>query len=133
MLEERLAIPSCYFPKDYAGYAVTRIETSTDRITLHLERQIPSGIDVDIRAARVELLFYDQNTLRIRTLGTAEKRFVPPVPRIPFRTFAGDRQYTVTYNETNGEIKVHRHGTPDTVMCALYKPIHCQTSDISIF
>ncbi|XP_040066950.1 lysosomal alpha-glucosidase-like [Ixodes scapularis] len=116
MLNERTAIPSCYFPKDYAGYAVTRTETSTDRVTLHLERKIPSGIDVDIRAVRVELLFYDQNTLRIRTLGTTEKRFVPPVPRIPSRTFAGDRQYTVTFNETNGEIKVHRRGTPDTVI-----------------
>ncbi|CAN7938136.1 unnamed protein product, partial [Ixodes hexagonus] len=120
VLDEGLPIPSCYFPKDYAGYAVTDFETLADRIIVQLKRQVPSGIDIDVPDVRVELLFYDQNTLRIRTLATSEERFIPPVPRIPFRTTAGDHQYSVSFNETNGDVKVHRHGKPDSVIFRTY-------------
>ncbi|KAM7285776.1 lysosomal alpha-glucosidase-like [Ixodes scapularis] len=102
--ERKLDIPYCYFPINYAGYYVENAEISDDRIDVMLVRRTPSGIDVDVPFVHVEILFYDQDTLRIRVLDPFHRRFIPPVPMIPFRTFSGDRQYVVGLCKSSGKL-----------------------------
>lgn len=114
--EKKLDIPYCYFPINYVGYYVENVEISDDRINVMLVRRTPSGIDVDVPFVHVEILFYDQDTLRIRVLDHSHRRFVPPVPKIPFRTFSGDRQYVVGLDKSSGKLVVQRRGDSQTVI-----------------
>ncbi|CAN7939685.1 unnamed protein product, partial [Ixodes hexagonus] len=114
--EDKLDIPYCYFPNNYVGYSVESWETSDDRINVHLLRRTRSGVDLDVPVVQVEIIFYDQNTLRIRVLDNSQKRFVPPVPKIPFRSYSGVRQYDVTFEGANGKLKVHRRGDNRTAI-----------------
>ncbi|KAG0421974.1 hypothetical protein HPB47_002172 [Ixodes persulcatus] len=100
--EKKLDIPYCYFPINYVGYYVENVEISDDRINVMLVRRTPSGIDVDVPFVHV--------------LDHSHRRFVPPVPKIPFRTFSGDRQYVVGLDKSSGKLVVQRRGDSQTVM-----------------
>ncbi|XP_075544496.1 lysosomal alpha-glucosidase-like isoform X1 [Dermacentor variabilis] len=103
-------VPHCYFARDHSGYQVVGTATHDDRVSLRLKRHRPSGVDVDIQKVDVDVMYYDRDTVRIRVTDAAKERFVPPVPRIPFRTFAGVRDYSVNVS-TSGVITVNRSGT----------------------
>ncbi|KAL1432917.1 hypothetical protein MTO96_001912 [Rhipicephalus appendiculatus] len=106
-------VPFCYFGRDYDGYQVVGTTTLNDRVSLRLKRRTPSGVDADIQKVDVDVIYYDRDTVRIRITDAGKERFVPPVPRIPFRSFAGVRDYSVNVSPS-GAITVNRstaHGT----------------------
>ncbi|KAH8041504.1 hypothetical protein HPB51_016949 [Rhipicephalus microplus] len=106
-------VPLCYFGRDHDGYQVVNTRTLNDRVSLRLKRRTPSGVDADVQEVDVDVIYYDRDTVRIRITDAGKKRFVPPVPRIPFRSFAGVRDYSVNVSPS-GAISVNRstaHGT----------------------
>ncbi|XP_077518779.1 lysosomal alpha-glucosidase-like [Amblyomma americanum] len=112
-LEASGRVPRCYFAPDHDGYAVVDKATDNDRIRLRLERRTPSGVDVDVESVNVEVIYYDRDTVRIRITDASRERFVPPVPRIPFRTFAGVRDYSVDV-DASGALRVRRSDPAQT-------------------
>ncbi|KAL3218506.1 hypothetical protein MRX96_050696 [Rhipicephalus microplus] len=108
-------IPSCFYPKDYVGYRVERIASHDDGVRIKLTRQAPSGIDDDVQSVDVSVVYYDRDSVRITIVDSTRKRFVPPLPEIPAKTFKGRRDYVVNATQC-GSLSVHRLDDHNTAL-----------------
>ncbi|KAK8775771.1 hypothetical protein V5799_030885 [Amblyomma americanum] len=102
-------VPVCFYPKYYTGYGVDSIDLHNSGAHIALTRNTPSGIDDDVQTVDVDVTYYDQDIARI-TIGDATRlRYVPPLPEIPNKRFAGRTGYKLKVT-TSGVLRIHRLG-----------------------
>lgn len=111
--EQAPNVPYCYYPSDYQGYMLRELGHYPDHIKVELQRQTPSGIDVDVQSVTVNIYFYENDTARIMIVDPTRGRFVPPVPEIPQRFYTGSLLYNVSITN-EGHLTVYRLDSSST-------------------
>jgi len=112
ILGSYLNVPACYYPKDYSGYHISKVEQTADRIVVSLTRDTPSGWLKDSKNVKVEIYSLNDQKLRIKIFDVDNERFEVPFPKLNISSgnFANSNLYQVEISES-GILRVRRTST----------------------
>ena len=107
--------PSCYFPSNYIGYKVNKIQYDNLGIRITLQRQGASGFPNDVHNVILKVEFLTDNMLRLKFTDKDSLRYQVPFPRlnIPFNGPTNFVQYSVDVvtKDENVMLKILRKST----------------------
>lgn len=104
--------PWCYYPDDYQGYEITKIDYSKNEALLR--RKKPSGVPGDIEELAVKVTAMnpiDGPTFNVRIYDAKKKRFEPELPKISARPGSGDGELLFFTLTEEGLLTVGRRST----------------------
>ena len=99
--------PYCYFPTNYKAYQLTKHTENKLGHYLELSRYTPISYPNVYQTISIDVIYLNENSLRIRFNTTQEKLFVPPIKLdLPQLDCNKEKQYEVTLQ--NNVISVFR-------------------------
>lgn len=109
--------PYCYFPIHYQAYQLTKHTENENGHYLELIRHTPISYSNVYQTIFIEIIYLDQNSLRVRFNTTQAKLFVPPIKLdLPKFDSNQNKQYEVKFQ--NNVISVYRKQTNTLVWSA---------------
>ncbi|XP_053212192.1 lysosomal alpha-glucosidase-like [Panonychus citri] len=105
-------IPDCYFPSDYQGYVIKKLDNQENGVTIKLTRLRGSGLPKDIENVDVEVIGLDHERVRVRFIDANSSRFEVPMPFLNISQVdtIDSPLYTIKINQ-NSILQVNRAST----------------------